>query len=287
MKVSDPFRLSDADIDRLIAEDVPYGDLTTRLIGIGDQKGTIVFYARDDLVVSGSDEAVRIFEQLGASVGYAIAAGSPAPQGTRLLAAHGPVTVLIAGWKITQTLMEWASGVASATRRVVNAARSVSPSVRVVCTRKTVPFTKTLALKAVLAGGGEPHRIGLSDSIMLFAEHRQFRDAPGDLAAAISSMRASAPEQAIMLEVHSHAEALAAAAALADVIQLEKFSPQEIRAVMDAIAKRPDGRPVIAAAGGINAQNAADYAKAGADVLVTSSPYYAKPTDIQVRFETA
>jgi molybdenum transport protein len=53
--------------------------------------------------------------------------------------------------------------------------------------------------------------------------------------------------------------------------------------VVQGIKKRVDGRPVIAAAGGINAQNAGEYAKAGADTLVTSAPFYAKPVDIQVR----
>lgn len=285
MRASDPFQLSDADIDRLIADDLPCGDLTTRLAGIGNVPARIVFSARDDSIVSGIDEAMRIFEKLGAKAVFSVDAGSVAPSGTRLLVAEGEAQALIAGWKIAQVLMEWASGIATATGRIVDAAKSVSPKVRVVCTRKTVPFTKALALKAVLAGGAEPHRVGLSDSILLFAEHRMFLDAADDLAAAIAALRARAPEQTIMLEVHSVAEALTAAAALADVIQLEKLAPAEVRAVADGIAKRPDGRPVIAVAGGINASNAAEYAASGADVLVTSAPYYAKPTDIQVRFE--
>lgn len=283
--MSDPFCLSDAEIDRLIEDDVPCGDLTTRLAGIGDVPGRIGFAARDALILCGGEEAARIFSRLGASVTFLAESGFAASQGAPLLQAEGRARCLFSGWKIAQTLMEWASGVATATGRIVDAARGAGRPVRVVCTRKTVPFTKKLALKAVLAGGGEPHRIGLSDSVLLFAEHRQFLDAPEDLAAAIAALRRKSPEQTIMLEVHAPREAHAAAAALADVIQLEKFAPDAVRAVVNAIAKQPDGRPVIAVAGGIDAQNAAAYAGAGADVLVTSQPYYAKPTDIQVRFE--
>jgi molybdenum transport protein len=284
MSHTDPFRLGEEEIDRLIDDDVGCGDLTSRLLGIAGKPGRMTFSSRDDLIVSGIEEAVRILVRLGAEVTFAAAPASAAPRGTLLLEARGFADALHAGWKVCQTLMEWASGVATATRRIVAAAEAAAPGVRVVCTRKCVPFTKKLALKAVLAGGGEAHRLGLSDSIMLFAEHRLFLAAPDDAEAAVSRLRKNAPERAVMLEVHSVGEALAAAEALADVIQLEKFTPEQVREVAAGIVKRADGRPAIAAAGGIDAQNAAAFAAAGADVLVTSSPYYARPADVQVRF---
>jgi molybdenum transport protein len=117
---------------------------------------------------------------------------------------------------------------------------------------------------------------------MLFDEHRAFLKPPADLKAVIAKVKERAPERAVMVEVTSEADAFAAAEALADVIQLEKFIPAAVARVVQGIRKRMDGRPVIAAAGGVNAQNAGDYAKAGADTLVTSAPYYAKPLDIQV-----
>lgn len=275
--------LSEAEIDRLLGDDVGYGDLTTRLAGIAAAPGEIVFSARDALVLCGVEEAARMFARLGASVRFSAPTGLAASPGTVLLKAEGSAGALHAGWKACQILMEWASGVALATAKIVAAAETAAPGVRVVCTRKCVPYTKTLALKAVLAGGAEVHRLGLSETVMLFAEHRVFFPSPDDLKAIIARVRRVAPEQAVMMEVSSVAEALAAADAMADVIQLEKFSPEEIGAVVGGIVKRADGRPVIAAAGGINAQNAGLYAASGADVLVTSSPYYAKPADIQVR----
>lgn len=274
----DPYYLTDAEIDRLIEDDLPYGDLTTRLLALGDQPGGISFTARDPQTVSGIDEAARIFTRLGATMDFAIASGTEAPSGTQLLKAHGPAAALHAGWKVSQIVMEWAGGIASATARIVAAARSVSPAITVGVTRKSAPYTKKLALKAVLAGGGSVHRFGLSDSIMLFAEHRAFL--PDDVPAAIATLRARAPEQSIAVEVSCIEEALAAATA--DIIQLEKFSPEQLAELKARLPKRADGRPLIAPAGGITAANAAAYAAAGADVLVTSAPFQARPTDIQV-----
>jgi molybdenum transport protein len=101
------------------------------------------------------------------------------------------------------------------------------------------------------------------------------------LNAIITKLKEYAPERAIMVEVASEADAFGAAEAMAYVVQHEKFTPNILARVVLS-RKRVDGRPVIAAAGAINAQNAGGYAKAGADTLVTSALFYAKPVDIQV-----
>jgi molybdenum transport protein len=275
-------RLSDAEIDFLLDEDVRFGDLTMRALGIGDTPGRMTFTARQELILCGADEASRLLARLGASVTFAAQAGTRSGKGSLLFEAEGTAAALHAGWKAAQTLMEWASGIATLTHEIVAAARASAPRIAVLCTRKSVPFTRQLSLKAVIAGGGEIHRLGLSDTIMLFDEHRVFLEQPADLKAIIGKLKERAPERAVMVEVTSEADAFEAAEALADVIQLEKFVPAAVARVVRGIQKRIDGRPVIAAAGGVNAQNAGDYAKAGADTLVTSAPYYAKPLDIQV-----
>jgi molybdenum transport protein len=276
-------RLSEADIDRLLEEDAYFGDLTMRALAIGEKPGRMIFTARCDLVLCGSDEASRLLSRLGASILFAAKPGTSIGKGALLLEAEGTAAALHAGWKTAQTLMEWASGVATLTREIVTAARLVAPRIAIVSTRKSVPFTRQLSLKAIIAGGAECHRLGLFDTIMLFDEHRPFLTKLKELKAIIARLKEYAPERAIMVEVTSEADAFGAAEAMADVIQLEKFAPDMVARVVQGIKKRVDGRPVIAAAGGINAQNAGDYAKAGADTLVTSAPFYAKPVDIQVR----
>lgn len=273
--------LSAADIDRLIAEDVPYGDLTTQALAIGGLRGAITFAARVDSIVCASEEAALIFERLGAVATVLAGSGTPAVAGTLLLRAEGRAAALFSGWKIAQTLMEWSSGIASAAAQVVAAARRESPRIVVACTRKTVPFNRHLCVKAVHAGGASMHRLGLSDSVLLFPEHRVFGE--DGLVQTIARLRAQAPERLIVVEATGVEDAVTAAAH-ADVVQLEKFSIEDTVRVLANVRKREDGRPGVAAAGGITAANAAQYAATGVDVLVTSWPYQAPPRDVQVNF---
>lgn len=274
---------ADADIDRLIAEDLGFGDLTTRALGLDMAPARITFSARTPLVACCTEEAARILTRLGATVtGPVMPSGQFAPPGTLLLAAEGPGHAVLGGWKIAQTLIEWAAGLATATRELVTAAQAITPDIAIACTRKTVPFTRALSAKAVLAGGGVMHRLGLSETILVFPEHRALLPVGVSATDALRKLRRAVPERALVIEVKSVDDALAVAS-IADVVQLEKFSPVDVRKVVAGAAKRHDGRPVIAAAGGIGPPNVADYAATGADVLVTSFPYTARPAEVQVR----
>ena len=148
-----------------------------------------------------------------------------------------------------------------------------------------VPGAKALSLKALMAGGGVPHRLGLSETILVFAEHRAFLGGEPP-AATIARLRRGAPERAAVVEVASVEEGVTWAAAGADVIQAEKFTVEavaELAARLRAVAPRA----LVAAAGGINAERAGAYVAAGARVIVTSAPYTAKPLDVAVRIAPA
>ena len=278
--------IAEAEIDRLIAEDVGFGDLTTRALGIGARPGRIPFAARDTRVACATEEAARILSRLGATPHLHVASGVPVAPGTLLLDATGDATALHAGWKVAQTLMEWSAGIASAVADIVAAARVVKPGITVACTRKAAPGTRALSIKSVLAGGGTMHRVGLSETIVVFAEHRAFlHNMP--MPAILARLRAAAPERAIVVEVGGIAEALEAAHAGADVVQLEKFTPEALAELRQALANGPPCAARLAAGGGVNARNAADYAREGADILVTSAPYHARPRDVQVRITAA
>ncbi len=271
-------RITDAELDRFVHDDVPHGDLTTRSLGLGAEPAAMVFRAGAAQVASSTEEAARILTRLGCAVTLAAASGTRAAAGDLLLTATGPAEAVLAGWKVAQTLVEYASGIASAAARIVDAARAARPDVIVACTRKTFPGTKAVAIKAVIAGGAVPHRLGLSDSVLLFPEHRALLG-DASMAEAIRRLKRSCPEKKVVVEVTSQDEADFAAQAGADVIQLEKFSPANTAATV----RRLGGHGIlIAAAGGVNAANAAAYAEAGAAILVTSAPYSAPPVDVKV-----
>ena len=99
-------------------------------------------------------------------------------------------------------------------------------------------------------------------------------------------LRVHAPEKKLVIEVNSASEGLAAATAGFDVIQAEKFTPEmvgELASLLAAMTRRP----LIAAAGGVTPDNAGAYVRAGADILVTSWPYTARPADVAVRITPA
>jgi len=204
--------LSAAAIEKLLAEDVPYGDLTADALGIGDFRGRIRFAARAAMMVAAIEEAQALFAAAGVAArieapsGQAVAAGAP------LLTGEGTASGVLRAWKVAQTLVEIWSGVATATAKLVEAARTVRPGIVVACTRKNVPGTKALAIAAVKAGGGAMHRLGLSETVLVFPEHRAFR--PGDdLSVLARDLKARLPEKKLVVEANTVAEGVAAAAA--------------------------------------------------------------------------
>jgi molybdenum transport protein len=271
-----------AQLERLLFDDAPYGDLTTDLLGIGAQRGRMTFSARGPMVLALSTEAAEILEMAGASVERLVEDGQALTAGQEFLRAEGQAGALLRGWKVAQTLVEIWSGVATAAREIVEAARAVAPDIAVACTRKNTPGVKNFSVAAIRAGGAEMHRLGLSETILVFPEHLAFLGGE-TLDSAVARLRRGAPEKKLVLEAGGIPEALAAAEAGFDVIQAEKFSPADIALLVKQLAGLIK-RPTLAAAGGVNRANAAEYAAAGADILVTSAPYAAPPRDVSVRF---
>jgi molybdenum transport protein len=247
------------------------------------------FLARGSMIVAEAESAAGILEIAGCHVKLETASGATLAPGAPILFAEGPAGALHRGWKVAQTVIEIWSGVATAARAIVDAAAAVSPGVVVACTRKNVPGTKSFAIRAVRAGGAVMHRLGLSETILVFPEHRTFLAEP--LPETVKRLRHRAPEKKLVIEVKSIEDAMAAAAAGFDVIQAEKFSPEQIAALCERLRGEPlkpsVARPLIAAAGGVNAGNAAAYAEAGAHIIVTSAPYLARPCDVQVNLTMA
>jgi molybdenum transport protein len=274
--------LSHTQLQALLEDDVPCGDLTTHSLAIGALVAQIEFRARQPMTVCATEEAARLFELAGAQAQLVLASGSSADAGELLLQTQGSAASLHRAWKSAQTLVEWASGISTATATIVAAANGVA----VACTRKNVPGTKAMSAKAVLAGGGIMHRLGLSETLLVFAEHRLFLSESPEQT--IERLRLGQPEKKIVVEVSSVEEALRWSEAGCDVLQLEKFTPDAVAACRLALGNRVEQhRPLLAAAGGVRADNAAAYVAAGADFLVTSAPYTAAPKDVQVTFGRA
>lgn len=274
--------LPDTVIAQLIEEDVPYVDLTTWGLKIGQQQGEIEFYARHPLVVCGTEEGVRVFEQCGAKVATQLESGSRVDPGQLILKATGPAEALHIAWRIALNLLEYASGIASRTAVLVEAAHQVNPSVGVVGTRKVFPGTRRLSMKALLAGGAVPHRLGLSETILIFKEHLTYLGGQPGLLEQLPELRQRFQEHKIGVEVETAADAWIMAQAGVDILQLDKLPSTELQSLVSALNHQYPTLK-IAVAGGITQANVQDYASTGVDLLVTSYPYFGKPADIGVK----
>ncbi|GAB2182163.1 ModD protein [Denitratisoma sp. agr-D3] len=273
--------LDDATLHALLRDDAPHGDLTTSQLGIGAKPGRAFFYARQPMRVCATEEASRLFQLTGATSEVKRASGTFATEGTELLQAEGSAAALHLAWKVAQTLVEYASGIATTAAAIVGALHEAGWAVPVACTRKNFPGTKAVAVKAVLSGGAVMHRLGLSETLLVFPEHLAFLPEP-ERAAALDGLARHCPEKKRVVEVNSLEDALMAARCGVEVLQLEKFTPAQVAQCKAALAAEGLS-PKLAAAGGIHAANAVTYAQAGADLLVTSAPFFSRPADVQVR----
>lgn len=275
--------LSDEEIDRLIKEDIPYFDLTTLGLGINKKPGTIAYYTRHPITVCGTEEAARVLEKCGATVASLTETGAALAAEQLLLEAKGSAESLHAGWRIALNLMEYLSGMATRTAKMVEAAHAANPKTSIVTTRKVFPGTRALMVKAITAGGALPHRLGLSETILVFKQHFIYLGGFFGLLDQIKDLKSQFQGHKITVEVESieHARILAETGAV-DIIQLDKIPLAEIAAFAPEFKQRYPGA-LLAAAGGINQENAGDYAGTGVDLLVTSQLYFGKPADIAAR----
>ena len=281
-----PYMLPDERLLAMLREDVPYGDLTTRGLGIAERRGAAVFRTRGTITACCVEEAERLMLLSGCTAARRMASsGAQVEAGGDLLVAEGDAAALHRGLKVAQTLMEVTSGIATRARRILCAARQGRPGIAVACTRKHVPGAKDVMLKAIMVGGCVPHRLGLSDSVLVFAQHRAFLGrTPPHLW--VAALRAAQPERKITVEAETVDEVMWFAAAGVDAVQLDKLSPEQVAEAVRAMASLPQ-RPLVAVAGGVTESNAAAYAAAGAGLLVTSYPYAAPPADISVTLTAA
>jgi molybdenum transport protein len=274
--------ISEELIDRFIKEDVPYIDLTTLALGINGQKGRIQFFSRESAVACGMEEVVKILNGLNIDVTKTCSSGSIIEKDQIFLEGEGNSEDLHMAWKVSQNILEYSSGIATKTKKLVEKVSRVNPNVQVTATRKVIPGTKELSVKAVIAGGGFPHRLGLSETILIFKQHLNFLGGVEGLIKILKNVKTRACEKKIIAEVENLNQAVQLCKNGIDGIQFDKISWNELKSHVH-ILRDIDPSITILAAGGINESNIVEYAKTGVDAIVTSSMYYAGPIDIGCR----
>lgn len=275
-------RFSGARIDQLIAEDVPYIDLTCEVLGIDGAAGEMEYFTREDCVVAGSDVVERMARACGCDVmPGAKVPGDRAAAGDVLMVVRGSAAHLHQLWKVGLNTFDHLSAVATKTRAMVDAAHRANPRCEVLATRKSMPGAKDLLTAAVMAGGAFPHRLGLSETVLVFDHHLEFFGGFDAFVAALPDIKARCIEKKLFVEAGPDQARIAAQTGV-DGIQLDKVSVDELASLV-AELRDIDPRITLIAAGGINPENAEAYAACGVDGLATTAPFSAKPLDMSVR----
>ena len=275
---------SDHELEQLIHDDVPFLDLTTHVLGLSTQTGSIHYSAREPTLLCCTEEAARILQKLGLSVVSCAASGTQIPAGETFLSATGSATAIHSAWRVALNLMEHACGIATRTHDLVQKARTANPAIVVTATRKSLPWAKKMMVKAIITGGALPHRLGLSETFLLFDEHLRFMGGLDTALPQLRTIKTRLGEKMLVAEAHNLDDALKLAQAGVDMVQLDKFSVADTQ-YANSVLKAAVPTLKVAIAGGINRDNCAAYAATGVDMLVTSSLYFGKPADIKATIQ--
>lgn len=247
-------------IDRWLREDLGHHDVTNHVPG--ETTGRLV--AKEAGVVAGLETTVAVFDHLGVAVETTVEAGERVESGDVVLTVEGATRDILRGERVAVNIAGHASGVATRTRKVVDTARDVSDSVRIAGTRKTTPGLRGLEKRAIVAGGGDTHRLDCSHMVMVKDNHITEMG----LDAAVSHFRERTSfATKIEVEVERPVDGQRAAAAGADIVLFDNLAPA---AVEEGYAMLPNDT-LGEASGGITIETVPEYAATGIDVISLGS----------------
>jgi nicotinate-nucleotide pyrophosphorylase (carboxylating) len=272
MALADPYRAAVVEaVARALAEDLaPLGDITSALLP-ADVTTTADIVPRAAGVLAGTACATETFAQLDPSVEvqWLAADGDAVASGQVVGTVTGPMASVLTGERTALNLLCHLSGVATLTRRFVDAAAE-GGAARVWDTRKTTPGLRTLQKAAVRAGGAVNHRGNLSEWVMFKDNHLAVLGIREGVAAA----RRAWPGKLVHVEATDLVQLREALEAGADAVLLDNMSPEEAKAAVDLAegwaAELGGRRPLLECSGGITIETAAAYSATGVDLLSSS-----------------
>ncbi len=256
-------------------EDLP--DITSEAIFEPADRGTALFVIKSPGVIAGLEFAELAFAILDSSAKFIarVEDGATVKPGDEIARIEASVIALLSGERTALNFLQRASGIATATRRFVDAIAGTNA--KIYDTRKTVPGLRLLDKYAVAAGGGENHRLGLHDMFLIKNNHI---DRAGSIRAAVERVRARRMPQKVMVEVRDGRELAEALAMNPDSILLDNMSPAELRQAVQTTA----GRVPLEASGGITLENVRDVAETGVDrISVGALTHSVQAMDISMR----
>lgn len=275
-----PLSLLDSIIVRALEEDLGAGDVTTEACVPADALAIGNGVARKAMVACGIPVAERVFKTVDPGVKFTakVEEGAQVAGGTILFSVEGRARSLLTAERVSLNIIQRMCGVATATRRYVDAVPAGART-RITDTRKTTPGLRLLERYAVRRGGGHNHRNDLGSAVLIKDNHIV---AAGGVRRAIEAAKARAPHTSkIECEIDSLDQLEDALGAGADIILLDNMDT----ATTEEAVKRTRGRALLEASGGITLERVTELAKAGVDAISVGALTHSTPAaDISLDF---
>ncbi len=244
------------DIDRYLKEDLgDAGDITSNAL-FTNETGSAYIIANEDSIVAGLEEAETVFLKTGAQTHALVNDGDQVNANTNIAKISGPLKSILCGERLALNFICRMSGIASETHTLISQCHNINPSVSIAATRKTTPGFRHYEKKAVIIGGGEPHRQGLYEAILIKDNHIK---AVGSLEKAITRVKQQMRDTCIEVEVEKAEDAYLVAKLGVDTIMLDNFNCKDLPKIVEEI-KKINKHVSIELSGGINPKNIRNYA---------------------------
>lgn len=262
-------------VNAALAEDIGKGDATTEAVVPESLHVTAVMKTRTDCICAGLPAAEQVFRELDPDCEFTVQAdeGGHAKAGSTLARIRGRARAVLTGERTALNFLQRLTGIATMTGEYVAATSGYHT--RILDTRKTTPGLRVLEKYAVKIGGGENHRFGLYDRIMIKDNHRLIAklEGPDAIMRAVEQARTKHPELEVEVEADTLEEVQAATEAKADYILLDNMEDEEVEEAVDIV----EGRCLLEASGGITLERIPALAATGVDFISVGALTHSAP----------
>jgi nicotinate-nucleotide pyrophosphorylase (carboxylating) len=247
------------DVASFLKEDIKTSDITSEAL-LSNEKAKAVIVSKQDCVIAGLEEVIEIFRYMGLDVKTDTSDGMKASKDDILLTIEGRAKAILAGERLALNFLARMSGIATETRKLVDKCKKINTKVKVAATRKTTPGFREFEKKAVVIGGGEPHRYRLDDTFLIKDNHLKIVPSIEEAIALAKKSKHAQNGKKIEIEVESLEDAIKAVNSGAEIVMLDNMSPKDAKKAYLMI-KEKNPEVMVEISGGVNPNNIEKYAE--------------------------
>ncbi len=260
-----PRRIVEDKLKQILADDLGQGDVTAAAVIPAKLTINAEVFAKEEGVIAGIEEAAALAEYLGLTVEPKAADGEKIKNKQVLLKISGDAQTILSIERTMLNLISRMSGIATKTRTLIEKLEEAKMKTKIAATRKSAPGLLYFDKKAVIVGGGDPHRLHLDDMVLIKDNHLAI---VGSVEEAVKRAKTNSSfTKKIEIEVTNLKEALKAAKAGADIVMLDNFSPKQAKEAAKALKEAGFSKVLIEVSGGITGENFLEYAEAQVDII--------------------